>query len=313
MKIHKIILSWIVFLMIIATTSALVTYTGAPEIPYLAFGNVESNGDPVPNAKITVLNEATGYTTVITASVDGYWQQDTGNWLTTFGGRPPVQFGDKIIVSVSTSCASGDTCSKSFFAKTSEVQFQSRVDFALTGAIAAPPAPAPSGGDSGGGGGGSGGGGGGGGGTIWVCPAWSTCSSVGEQSRTCDAVGSLITKTETQECVYVAPTPQPEPEPETPVVDDDDEVEVTPLPIVEPPVEPEEETSLQDVLLRLIASVIGIFAWGAGFRGLIVYYLNKAKEAEKAGDKVLAKKHRDRAGKMARTVVFNFLAGKYKE
>ena len=59
--------------------------------------------------------------------------------------------------------------------------------------------------------------------------------------------------------------------------------------------------------------MIGVFAWGAGFKGLIIYYLNKAKEADIVGDKELAKKHRDRAEKMARTVITNFLAGKYKK
>ncbi|MCH9028630.1 MAG: hypothetical protein IH819_03235 [Bacteroidetes bacterium] len=39
----------------------------------------------------------------------------------------------------------------------------------------------------------------------------------------------------------------------------------------------------------------------------------KNQEAKQAGDKELAQKYRDRAEKMAKTVVFNFLAGKYKK
>ena len=60
----------------------------------------------------------------------------------------------------------------------------------------------------------------------------------------------------------------------------------------------------------MIASVIGVFAWGKGFAGLIKYYLRKADETD---DRELAKKYRDRAEKMAKTVVINFLAGKYKK
>lgn len=74
-----------------------------------------------------------------------------------------------------------------------------------------------------------------------------------------------------------------------------------------------EERNLQDWLIGLIAGIIGVFAWGAGFAGLIRYYLRLAKEAEKAGNKTLAKKYRTRAEKMAKTAVTNFLAGKYKK
>lgn len=83
--------------------------------------------------------------------------------------------------------------------------------------------------------------------------------------------------------------------------------------IDEPPVEPVDDNQIQDWLIGLIAGIIGVFAWGAGFAGLIKYYLRLAKEADKAGNRELAKKHRERAEKMAKTVVLNFLAGKYKK
>jgi len=84
---------------------------------------------------------------------------------------------------------------------------------------------------------------------------------------------------------------------------------VTPpvVPPVEPPVEP--ESDLKTILITMIASIIGIFAWGKGFAALIKYYLRKAEET--SGEE--AKKYRARAEKMAKTVVFNFLAGKYKK
>ena len=85
-------------------------------------------------------------------------------------------------------------------------------------------------------------------------------------------------------------------------------VPVTPT---ETPVdEPEDSSTLKTFLITLIAAIIGIFAWGKGFAGLIKYYLRLADETE---DKELAKKYRARAEKMAKTVVTNFLAGKYKK
>ena len=65
-------------------------------------------------------------------------------------------------------------------------------------------------------------------------------------------------------------------------------------------------------MIYLIAGIIGLFAWGKGFAALIKYYLNKAIEAEKSGDKELAKKYRERAKKMAQSVITGYLAGKYK-
>ncbi len=80
--------------------------------------------------------------------------------------------------------------------------------------------------------------------------------------------------------------------------------EASECPIVEP------EDNLKTILITLIATIIGLFAWGKGFAGLIKYYLRLADETK---DKELAKKYRARAEKMAKTVVTNFLAGKYKK
>ena len=66
-------------------------------------------------------------------------------------------------------------------------------------------------------------------------------------------------------------------------------------------------------LIGLIAGIIGLFAWGKGFAALIKYYLKKAKEFESIGDKATAKRYKERAEKMAKTVITNFLAGKYKQ
>tara|TARA_Y100000310_G_scaffold57061_1_gene52303 strand:+ start:2147 stop:2908 length:762 start_codon:yes stop_codon:yes gene_type:complete len=93
-------------------------------------------------------------------------------------------------------------------------------------------------------------------------------------------------------------------------------VEVDVEKIVEVEVEadkPEPEDAVREWLIGLIAGIIGVFAWGAGFAGLIKYYLRKATEERKAGNIKLANKYRNRAEKMAKTVITNFLAGKYKK
>ena len=76
--------------------------------------------------------------------------------------------------------------------------------------------------------------------------------------------------------------------------------------------EPERESNLEEYLLALIAGILVMFGWGKGFAGLIRYYLNKAKEEEKKGNKELAQRYRERAKKMAQSVITGFLAGKYK-
>lgn len=107
--------------------------------------------------------------------------------------------------------------------------------------------------------------------------------------------------------VVTPPITPPTPPPVTPP---------TPPPVtppVEPPVEPEPSNNLVTLILGMIASILVIFGWGKGFAGLIKYYLKKSEEAQKAGDLELAKKYQDRATKMAKTVLTNFMAGKYKK
>lgn len=97
---------------------------------------------------------------------------------------------------------------------------------------------------------------------------------------------------------------------------------------VEVPVSDEGDLSqLQLLSLGMIAAVIGIFSWGKGFAGLIKWRLGKAKKelrianaAKNAGDMSLYKvhldlsvKHQKTAEKMSKTVLTNFMAGKYKK
>ncbi len=318
--IKKLLTFITIFCLMMASVSALVRYTGSPQLPYLIFGTVEVNGNPGNNVQLTILNQGTGFTKTVTANADGYWQEDVGNWFTSFAGRPPVQFGDNIVITAVTGCGTGDTCVKSFLAFTPGYGDWAKIDFKLTGTIPTPPPPPPppptpsSGGNGGSSGGGSSDSGRGSG-VRWDCEDWTICKD-GEQKRVCTSKDGVSTSSQTQGCIESKPTPTPTPDtsaPKEPVVTP---TPTTPEPTtpVEPTVIPDEDPNeLRDMLLKLIASIIGIFAWGAGFRGLIVYYLNKAKEADKAGNKVLAAKHRARAEKMAKTVITNFLAGKYKK
>jgi hypothetical protein len=105
--------------------------------------------------------------------------------------------------------------------------------------------------------------------------------------------------------------PEPKPIPTTVPIPTIPVVTTTIPPTIEP--EPTKWDEIKDWLIGLIAGIIGVFAWGKGFAGLIKYYLKKAKEADKIGDKELAGKYRERAEKMAKTTITNFLAGKYKK
>ncbi len=278
----RVILNLVVFLVMLSTVFALTTYTGAPQLPYLLYGNVVSNGDPVPNAKLTITNENTGYSFSITTGVNGYWQEETGNWLTSAGGRSPVQFDDVVKVTVSTSCGTNDVCTKSF--KVFNTGFESpaaRINFALTGIIIAPPAPS---GGSGGGGGSSGGSGGGGSGVRWTCEGWGACSQAEEQIRKCTDSSDNI-RTETRTCDYTAPAQDDEvvvvvdePIVDEPIID----VPIVDDPIVEPPVVPEDEEDLFLRLVTLVGIVLGALGvqWYRGILGIVRYHWKKGNKAQ---------------------------------
>ena len=84
-------------------------------------------------------------------------------------------------------------------------------------------------------------------------------------------------------------------------------------PIAPEPEIPEDDNQLLDYLIGLIAGVLVLFGWGKGFAALIKYKLEKAKEEDKKGNKELAARYRATAEKMAKSVITNFLAGKYKK
>ncbi len=274
MNFKSLFVTFMVFCMMLAPAMALVPFTGNPGLPYLVFGFVESNGQQVYRAQVAITNEATGYTKTITTNEAGYWQEETGNWLTNYGGRPPVQFGDNIVITAITGCGASDTCTKSFGAFTPGYDDYAKISFSLTGDAPAPtPPPPPS----------SGGGGSGSGSNIkWDCEEWSACDS-GEKTRTCDNRRG-VTKTETLECEYVAPTPTPE---QLPPQDDPIVVPVTlppeDEPVTEPPVEPpEDEGDLFIYLLELAGVILGALGvqWYRGILGIVKYHWQAGRKGQ---------------------------------
>lgn len=119
--------------------TALVQYTGRPTTPYLMYGHVVWNDQMLSGTRLEVTNQNTGYTETIVTDGDGYYQIDTGNWLTSAAGRVPVQFGDTIIIKVTDGCGTGDTCTKSFVALSGDYENWAEIDFSLTGTLSCPP------------------------------------------------------------------------------------------------------------------------------------------------------------------------------
>ncbi len=135
------------------SVSALVKYGGTPQPPYLVFGHVSWNDQLLMGARLEIINQNTRYTKQITTDNHGYWQEETGNWLTIAAGRPPVQYGDVIIIKVLDGCGVGDTCSKSITVMSEGNEYKAEIDFDITGELQCPPISCPSCSCSGGGGG----------------------------------------------------------------------------------------------------------------------------------------------------------------
>ena len=141
------------FLFMIGSVSGLVQYTGSPGLPYIIYGHVEWNDQPLSSARLEITNAGTGMVLNIVTNGDGYWQVDAQNWLTSFSGRPPIMFGDSISVEVTDGCGVGDTCKVTFSAYSDSYKDYGIVDLSITGNMICPPLSCPSCGGGGGGGG----------------------------------------------------------------------------------------------------------------------------------------------------------------
>ena len=270
-----------IFCMMAAIASALTQYTGPPQSPYLIFGQVNWNSQNLGGATIEITNLGTGYSFQISTNDEGYWQEDTGNWLTNFGARAPVQFGDSIKIKTLDGCGTADTCERTFTAFSTGNENFIRGDLSVTGALA----PVDSGSSSS-----SSSSGGGGSVPAWKCGDWSECSS-GSQSRVCvqgykcTISTCTVKKTETQSC-SVPVTPQPEP---TPVLEEE--------PIV--PVEPslvtcedgtqvadsseclETKAQVEEYVNNNLGYKIGGSVIGLGFIALVIYWVRRNRTRAK--------------------------------
>src|SRR3990167_1808375 len=113
-KMKRIVVFLVLFCLMIASANALVTYTGAPSLPYIIYGHVDWQNQNLGGARLEIANQNTGYTTTIITNIDGYWQEEGSNWLTTSSARPPILFGDIIKIRALDGCGTNDVCEKSF-------------------------------------------------------------------------------------------------------------------------------------------------------------------------------------------------------
>lgn len=287
----------------------------SPPIPTPVKFIVTLDGVPIDFPSTTITNTATGET--LTVSDSGSLRVENGVAffdLTKFqqSNNPfiPKPFGLSGNTIQYTLC-DGTGCTGTFV-----VDHFSPRTVRVTATTSVPSAPST------GSSGGSGGGSGGSGSAAWTCAAWTDCGSDSFQTRSCTYYST--TRKETRSCEYIPPVPveTPKESPVEPPVEQETEENpvLTPsVPIEVPtptnPTTPEDEgtNGLTVALVGLVASVLGVFAWGKGFAGLIKHNLKKAKEARANGNIELAKKLEARAEKMAKTALTNFMAGKYKK
>lgn len=130
---------------------------------------------------------------------------------------------------------------------------------------------------------------------------------------------SLVTSGATVAGTTPEPTPAPEPKCEYPDINCGDVIlpacptcavcETCPPAVVCPEEKVCEECQecdnswLFEILFSLGGLVLGGFSWYSGFKGLINYYVKKAKEAEAAGDKKTAQAYYKRAASMLNTAI----------
>ena len=126
------------------SVSALEKYTGAPQPPYLIYGHVSWNNQLLAGARLEITNQNTGMTKQITTDSNGYWQEESGNWLSSAAGRPPARYGDVIKVKVTDGCGTGDVCEKQFEAHSTGYIDWAEIDFSINGNLNCPPINCPS-------------------------------------------------------------------------------------------------------------------------------------------------------------------------
>lgn len=278
----KLISIIVLFCLMLFSVSAFVKYSGAPSVPYIIYGHVDWQSQALGGARVQITNQNIGYSTIIITNIDGYWQEEGGNFLTTSSARPPIMFGDVIKVKSLDGCGTNDVCEKSFSAFSDGFRDYAMVDLSISGVLVVTPPP-------------SGGGGGGGGSAYpaWVCEEWTACSN-GFQTRIC--VQGQFTRKEKQECVVVPIVTPPVVEvPEVPPK----EPEVPPT-VEQPPVvvekytcpdgtkvdnasqcKPETETDLFLYLLGLAGAILAALGvqW---YRGILAICKKQWQEGKKA-------------------------------
>ncbi len=143
MKMNKIIMALCLLVLMTATVSALEVYKGLPGVPYIIRGSVDWNSQFLSGVRLEVTNVNTGYVASVVTDSNGYWQQDTGNWLTSESARPPVMYGDVISVRVVDGCGSNDVCTKTIDAMKGSYVHYAEVNLVVTGSSSCPACTCP--------------------------------------------------------------------------------------------------------------------------------------------------------------------------
>lgn len=101
-------------LLMAMSVTALEKYTGMPQPPYMVYGQIEVNHEIVEGVKIGIKNEVTGYTEELVTNEKGFYSTDAMTFKTLSSRRPPVMYGDTIVITVKGDCADDEICEKEF-------------------------------------------------------------------------------------------------------------------------------------------------------------------------------------------------------
>jgi len=150
MKMKTLLITLFMVSLMTIGVSALVQYTGAPQLPYLVYGFVNWQGQNLAGARLEITNKNTGFSKLISTDGNGYYQLETGNWLTSDAGRAPVvkyiagvYEGDVISIRATDGCGVGDVCEKTFNAGSTGHEDYAVIDLSLSGILTCPPVSCP--------------------------------------------------------------------------------------------------------------------------------------------------------------------------
>ena len=115
--------------------------SAAPQPPYILFGHVEWNDQPLSGSRLDMKVNGVPKETIITDGA-GYWQSGLSSYYD----------GVTITLKVLDGCGTNDVCSKTITIGEEGYNDYAEIDFSITGELSCPPTQCPSCGGGGGGG-----------------------------------------------------------------------------------------------------------------------------------------------------------------